>query len=214
MAKKDRQRAIGTGKPQAKRFLVVVEGAVTEPEYIEAVKRSRVMKSIQVLIETGHTDPIGIVNRAKEIRMKASKTEPFDQVWCVFDAEVKLTQQARFGLNTALDAAARSGICIAVSNPCFEIWLLWHTADHAAWIASDAVQRLCVERGVTVIEGGKHIQNVSALVENGYQAAKVRACNLDQAHDRNGTEKPEDRNPSSGVYKLIDAIYEAFPSRN
>lgn len=214
MAKKDHERRPARKLAQVKRFLVVVEGAVTEPEYIEAVKRSRVMKSIQVLIETGHTDPIGIVNRAKEIRKKASKTEPFDQVWCVFDVEVKLTQQARFGLNTALDVAVRSEICIAVSNPCFEIWLLWHKADQTAWIASDTVQRLCVELGVTVNEGGKHIQNVNALVENGYQAAKVRACNLEQAHDRNVTEKPEDRNPSSGVYKLIDAIYEAFPPRN
>jgi hypothetical protein len=210
MAKKDRERRPTRRLAQEKRFLLVVEGVVTEPEYIEAVKRSRRMRSIAVHIETGHTEPIGIVNRAKLMMKMAPKTERYDQVWCVFDVEAKRDQRARLGLAEALDAGKRSGIQPAVSNPCFEIWLLWHANDQTGPIDSDTVQRRCVEVGIT---DGKHIRDANDLIATGFQAAKARALSIEQNHDRNGTTKPEDRNPSSGVYKLIDAIYAAFPPR-
>jgi hypothetical protein len=226
MGKKDRERRPARKLTQGKRFLVVVEGVITEPEYIEAIKRSRQMRSVEVLIETGHTDPIGIVNQAKARRKEVSKTDPYDQVWCVFDAEAKLTQPARFGLQQALDAAQRSGIPCAMSNPCFEIWLLWHQENKSAWIASDAVQSRCQALGITHGKDGKHIKNVDSLVQDYYTDAKNRACNSgqllilkkdsapgNQANERKDTERPEDTNPSSGMYKLIDAIYTAFPAR-
>jgi hypothetical protein len=213
MGKQDRgQRKFGK-QSQTKKFLVVAEGAVTEREYIEAVKRSRRMRSVEVLIETGHTDPIGIVKQAKARHNEASKTDPFDQVWCIFDVEAKLTQQARFGLQEALDAARRSKIRCAVSNPCFEIWLLWHSVDHANWIASDAVQRRCKELGITQVEDEKHIQDANGLVRNYCQTARDRASNVEQMHERDGKTNREDRNPSSLMYQLIDAIYAAFPPR-
>jgi hypothetical protein len=208
MAKKDRARKPTRKLAQEKRFLVVVEGAVTEPEYIEAIKRSRRMKSIQVLIETGHTDPTGIVNQAKAMRREASRTDSFDQVWCVFDTEAKQTQRCREGLLEAIDSAenARGGsIHLAISNPCFELWIWLHEHEQTAWIASTDIQTRCTR----IV--GKHIDNVDELL-NYYPDAKRRAKQLDYRHERDNT-KPEDRNPSSGVYKLIDAINAAFPPR-
>jgi transposase InsO family protein len=214
MSRKDHERRSSFRKPQRTKILVVVEGRVTEPEYIAAVKRSRRMDSIEVLVEQGHTDPIGIVNHAKARRRQAGRTDPFDQVWCVFDVEAKLTQQARHGLREALDSATRADISIALSNPCFEIWLLWHRADQTGQIDSHAVQRRCVEVGITHPEGGKHILDGDSLVGSCFGAATTRARDADRTHDRNGAETPEDRNPSSGVYRLIEAIYAAFPARS
>jgi hypothetical protein len=191
----------------------VVEGEVTETEYLEAVKRSRQMRSVEVRIEHGNTDPIGIVNEAKRIRDAARRAEPFDEVWCVFDVEAKLTQQARPGLAEAIDAGGRTSIVCVISNPCFEIWLLWHRAEQNAWIASHAAQRRCIDLGIAEDARGKHLRDAKTLVANGYGAAKVRAMGMEQIHDRNRTTRPRDRNPSSSVYKLIDAIYAAFPER-
>jgi hypothetical protein len=96
-------------------------------------------------------------------RRKRNKQESFDQVWCVFDVEVKLTQRCRDGFREALNSAADAKINKAISNPCFEIWLCWHKADQTAWISSDAIQRRCKELGLTV---GKQIQDVDALVQD------------------------------------------------
>jgi hypothetical protein len=150
--------------------------------------------------------PREMVEEAK--RRKHAKKESFDQVWCVFDVEAKLTQRFREGFREALNSAADAGILIAISNPCFEIWLCWHRENQTAWISSDAIQRRCKELGLT---DGKQIHDAKSLIRDCYGVARSFAINSDQAHDRNGTGKPEDRNPSSGVYKLIEAIHEAFP---
>jgi hypothetical protein len=208
MARKDRMRRPARKLVQGKRFLVVVEGAVTEQEYVEAVKRSRQMRSVEVQIEHRHTDPIGIVNQAKERRKAAERADPFDEVWCVFDSETKQTQRCREGLMEGIDSAknARGGpIRLAISNPCFELWIWLHEHEQNAWIASTDIQARCMR----IVD--KHISDADGLLKL-YPDAKRRAKQLDEAHDRADT-KPEDRNPSSGVYKLIDAIYEAFPPR-
>jgi len=211
MAKNNWKRERKESIQQAKKFLVVVEGCVTEKEYIEAVKRSRQMKSVQVLVETGHTDPIGIVNKAKERKTAAHRSDPFDEVWCVFDTETKLTQLARNGLQQAMDTARRAKVNVALSNPCFEIWLLWHKQDQTGWISSDNAQSRCKYLGLTA---EKHIVNASLLIQNYYEDAKARAVKLDTTHNNNiGTTIPAQRNPSSDMHKLIDSIYKAFPQR-
>jgi hypothetical protein len=217
------------GRP---RILVLCEGRCTEPQYLRAL-RSKLRIPEQNLRILG---PPEVPNTPREMVEEAKcrrrdKQESWDQVWCVFDTETKLTQSCREGLKEAVNSAeyARgSRIELAISNPCFEIWLLWHKENQSAWIASDAVQRRCAELGLTQGQGkdGKHIQDAETLVQECYEAAKNRACNSgqflilkkeaitgDQAHERSGTEKPEDKNPSSGMYRLIDAIYAAFPPR-
>ena len=87
---------------------MVVEGIVTEPEYIQAVMRRHRVYRDAIKIESGNTDPIGIVKRAKELMNTTCKTDGYDQVWCVFDVEAKLDQKARVGLQAACDAAYRS----------------------------------------------------------------------------------------------------------
>jgi len=213
VARMDRTRRPTRRLTQEKRFLIVVEGDVTEREYIEAIKRSRHMKSVEVHVEQGNTDPVGIVSEAKRIRDSARKAEPFDDVWSVFDVEAKLTQRARPGLQEAINAAERAGIKSAISNPCFEIWLCWHSAEQNAWIASEVAQRRCTELGITQEARAKHLRDADMLIADGYMTAKCRAASMEQTHDRNGTTRPEDRNPSSGMYKLIDAIFVAFPAR-
>jgi len=196
-------------RDERQRILVLCEGKCTEPQYLVALRRRlRVPEQNFRLLcppEIPNT-PKEMVEEAK--RRKRDKQESYDRVWCVFDVEAKLAQKCRDGLPEALNSARDTGIPIALSNPCYEIWLLWHSVDHAAWIASDAVQRRCEELGLI---HGKHIQDVDSLISDFYGAAKSRAYTLDQAHIRNGTEKPEDRNPSSGIYKLIDAVLAAFP---
>lgn len=186
MSKNDRTRKSGK-RPQEKRFLVVLEGRVTEQEYVYAAvpRLNKRNVSIKTSRDTGHTDPIGIVNAAKQLRSKAKRTEPYDkrEVWCVFDTETKLTQTRREGLKEAVNSAEYAQgnrIELAISNPCFEIWLLWHSENQSAWIASDAVQRRCTEIGLTVGKDGKHIQDAETLVRDHYENAKNRACNSGQ----------------------------------
>jgi hypothetical protein len=199
-----------SNQDQNARLLIVSEGAVTELEYIEAVKRSRFIRSAQIeYVPPGPTSPVEIVQRALTLRERDRKHDPFDAVWCMFDAEAKITQQARPGLSQALALARSHGVSIAISNPCFELWIVLHAEDRQAWIDSHAIQARC---SALDLVNNKHLCDVSNLLNN-YELARDRALALEAKHDREGRPLAADRNPSSHVFSLVDAIYQAFPSR-
>ena len=191
------------------RFLIVSEGAITEIEYLNAIKRSRKISSADVeIIPPGPTSPKEIVQKARKLGIHARKSDPYDAIWCVFDVEAKVTQNARPGLADAIQLANANQIFIALSNPCFELWILLHEQDCTAWIYSNDVQRRCSTLNLV---DGKSIYKVDEILQK-YPAARQRAKALEAGHLCNGKQRPEDHNPSSSMYKLVEAIYEAFPS--
>ena len=196
---------------QYPRFLIVYEGEVTERQYLEAVKKSRRVPDANMSLEgPPPTSPKQIVEKARKLKKEASKEDKYDAVWCTFDVEAKVSQNARPGLVEAIQMAKANKIFIALSNPCFELWILLHEKQHTATIYSDDVQHACSSLGLVE---GKHICNPNQILNN-YQTAIQRAKDLDAMHQGNKTDKHEDQNPSSGMYKLVEAIYQAFPPRS
>lgn len=195
---------------QNARFLIVSEGALTEQQYLNAVKRSRRLVSADIkFVPPGPTSPLEIVLKARELRDQEARTDPFDSVWCIFDVEAKVTQQGRPKLAEALNTAIANGISVALSNPCVELWLLLHVEDIQYWVPSNVCQSRC---GVLNLVSSKQILKPDDLIKD-FQIARARALALESKHDRNRNMKAQDRNPSSTVYKLVDAICAAFPAR-
>jgi len=113
-------------------FLIVVEGESTEPAYLQEVRTRLKRRAAAVLVQHGrHTDPIGIVREALNLReAKAqqaaqSQTVPYDQVWVVFDRETQNHPRSK-QVPAALQLATANGIHAAQSIPSFEFWLLLH----------------------------------------------------------------------------------------
>ncbi len=207
MARRSFQRK-PSQREQRKRFLIVVEGAVTECSYFNAIRTSRKISTANIqVVPPGPTSPIEIVNRAVRLRDEQRRSDSYDEVWCVFDVEAKVTQPAREGLAEALRNADEKKIKVALSNPCFELWLLLHHEDCTAWIASDAVQRRCSELNIVT---DKKIQDATGILSR-HDEAKPRAENQSQSHNRNGTTNPAQRNPETTVHRLVDALFDAFP---
>lgn len=112
-----------TLRPKA-RLLLVCEGQETEPGYFrQLAARHRVL--IDVPPHQG-SDPKTVVETAvclKKDADRAARKDPFaayEEVWCVIDVD----QHPRLG--DALQQARDNGICVALSNPCIELWLLLH----------------------------------------------------------------------------------------
>jgi hypothetical protein len=114
-------------------FLIVVEGEQTERSYFYGLREKLEFKAADVLVfHSGATDPQNIVDAAiklRDERFEASKKSlilaPYDEVWVVFDRESQLHVRGS-QLPNALSSATTSGILVALSNPCFEFWLLIH----------------------------------------------------------------------------------------
>jgi len=107
-------------------ILIVCEGSKTEPKYFERVLAKWKLATVEVLPARGSA-PTTIVADAA-LRKKARRVEAshsnvvaeYDEVWCVFDVD------AHPKIKTAIKTADENGIDVALTNPCFEFWLLLH----------------------------------------------------------------------------------------
>jgi hypothetical protein len=196
------RRRTGTRRPK-KTLLVFCEGEKTEPQYLEALKRQpeiRDVAAVDLRIETGHGGavPLTLVALAIDARNRAAAEEAeIDEFWCVFDVEWPRNHP---GLSDAVRRARENEIHLAITNPCFELWLILHFNDHGAWLDNDAARRL--RRGLDgssdkSLEAAKYMPLVAA--------AARRAADLETRHQRNGAIFPDD-NPSSGMHRLIASI--------
>ncbi|MGA9669933.1 MAG: RloB family protein [Terracidiphilus sp.] len=195
-------------KKQSPRFLIVSEGELTEQQYLAAIRRSLRARSNDIhFIPPGPTSPVEIVKKALYLRREANaERDPYDFVWCIFDVESKVDQRARPRLSDAIAMAQQLKIEVALSNPCFELWILLHEFQQEAWIGSDKVQGLCASLGLVV---RKEIQAPDPLIGK-FGIARGRAESLEEKHNRETRTRAEERNPSSLVYRLVDAIYKEF----
>lgn len=110
-------------------FLIVCEGEKMEYEYFKQFKDQFPEKTMYLEPVGAGVDGKGTVDRAieekKNLINKYNKS--FDFVWVVFDkdnAGISDGNRARFELAHSL--ADQNNIEIALSNECFELWLLLH----------------------------------------------------------------------------------------
>ena len=184
-------------------FLVFSEGQKTEPEYLKALKREPAVRDIASVDIRIHDDTLGsapltLVEAAADACARESgEGSEIDEFWCFFDVE---WPQNHPNLKRARAFADKSKVNVAVSNPCFELWLLLHFQDQTAWLDTSAAKRLLKQRDGTRGQG----LDSSAYMPMRAEAAQ-RARSLEQRHRGNGTKFP-DNNPSSGVYSFLAAV--------
>jgi hypothetical protein len=176
--------------------VVFCEGEASEPDYLNALKRLpgvRSNTSISVEIDPGQGVPLTLVKRAVERR----GDDEVDECWCVFDVE---WPQHHPNLDLAIRTAADHGIRLAISNPCFELWLILHFENQTAFMNTSAA-----ERKSRKLDGraGKRIDGPQYMERR--HVAATRAASLTEMHLLNQSAFPND-NPSSTMYELLAAI--------
>ena len=172
------------------------EGVASEPDYINALKRLphvRSNTSIEIEIDPRQGVPLTLVERAIE----RGDDDEIDERWCIFDVEWPMNHP---NLKRAIKLAIDHGVRVAVSNPCFELWLILHFDDQTAFITTDDAERRSRQLDGRV---GKRI-DARQYMECRRIAAR-RAAALVARHGGNNTSFPND-NPSSTMYELLAAV--------
>lgn len=169
---------------------------MTEPSYFSRVERAF---GVRLDVSGFGVDPLSLVRRAKqELRSQSRRTPDFDEIWCVFDVD------EHENLQSAIVEARDAGIRVAVSNPCFELWIVLHVQEHSAWISRDNVQRLA---SALLLLDGKHVsEDCWGRLRAGIDFAMSRAEALRERHESNGSDRAA--NPSSGVSGLMGVVLE------
>lgn len=203
MGRRNDDRSIQRKRPSRQpkiRILVVCEGKKTEPLYLRDFQHHVRNPRIHVEPVGPAGVPLTVVQTAIEKRRKAEDDARrqrdenllWDEVWAVFDMD------DHPNVAEARQLAGDHGICLAVSNPCFELWALLHFAQQQAHIERGKLRALLQHH-----LPGYDKELVFARLHPGYDEAIRRACELDEAAERAG--RPG-RNPTTGVHLLTEVI--------
>lgn len=182
------------------RVLIVCEGEKTEPGYFRELRREEEIRLLTIEVVGKLGVPLKVVETAvrmsKEARLEARRSGDdglaYDEVWCVFDVD------QHPNLQEALNEARTHDVNVALSNPCFELWILLHFQDQRAHIGSDRLADAC----------RTHIPNYQKEAPYNdlrprYEAAVERARKLDAWQQQQGR---QDENPTTRVYRLTERL--------
>lgn len=163
-------------------FAIACEGSVREPEYFKVFEYLSTKIKVDV-IESYTTDgtkstkssPTWLLDKAMEYIEKNGLLQE-DQLWFVLDVDRwKRTQIEEL----ASYCNQYENWNIAISNPCFEIWLLFHkkvTLDFPTTITPKEIKRELAE----VELGGYHKLHYIKLIEEAIKNAKE--ADIDSNH--------------------------------
>lgn len=96
------------------RFLIVCEGAKTEPQYFEKFR----VPGLIIKVEGVGMNTLSLVTEA----LKLSQEDEYDQIWCVFDKDDFPVDH----FENAIHKANENGMHVAYSNQAFELWYVLH----------------------------------------------------------------------------------------
>lgn len=182
------------------RMLVLCEGKVTEPRYLNAFKREFRSQLVDVEVVPECGVPKTLVERAvimkkgadREARRRGDPYLKYDEVWCVFDVDVHPN------LAEAKQQAHDNGLHVAISNPCFELWILLHFQDQRAHEDRGRIQDACRVHLPEFIKEAPY----EKLQPNYEEAVKPAQALMDWQSQQG---RPEG-NPSTMVHKLTERI--------
>ena len=125
----------------ARIFVIATEGTDTEPTYFRGLQERAVIDRSHVHVEVvetpregGASAPKHVLGRLDAFASRYRLFEGLDELWLVIDVDRWPAQQ----LSEVAQVATQKGYELAVSNPCFELWLLLHVADAPAGAQTSA----------------------------------------------------------------------------
>ena len=114
-------------------FVVAAEDTYAPAQYFEHLPLPRVkVVVLPTPNDSGLSGPLDVVERLKKAFKEVSQKRQVqmgDEFWVLLDTDHRFQGSHLKGTLTALRNARQVGFEIAVSNPCFELWLLLHHID-------------------------------------------------------------------------------------
>lgn len=183
-------------RPERKTIVIFCEGKNSEPNYVNGLKRlPHVARNTAINIEVDPEQgvPLTLVQRAVA-RLQESEV---DECWCVFDVE---WPKHHPNLDKALDLAQAHGVRLAISNPCFELWLILHHEALTRFMdtpSAESYSRSLDKRAGKTIDASLYMPSRVKALEHATQLTKM--------HERNGSKFPQN-NPSTSMGELLVAL--------
>jgi len=102
-------------------LIIATEGRITEKQYFAQFHNRRVQVKVIPTGEDNKSSPEYVLERLKHFRQE-HELEANDELWLMIDVDRWQDKK----LSSVTQEAKASGFKLAISNPCFETWLLCH----------------------------------------------------------------------------------------
>lgn len=116
-------------------FVIATDDTYAPEQYFKHLPLPRVkVVVLPTPVDSGLSSPSHVVERLKNGFRTVSQKKQVqggDEFWVFLDTDHHLRDTNLRGTLDALQTARQAGFEIAISNPCFELWLLLHHADVA-----------------------------------------------------------------------------------
>jgi RloB-like protein len=193
-------------KPAPTRRIIRVhtEGRRTEPEYLARILDLN-DRPVVLQIDPRHGVPATLVANAiatkhrNNTEARRGRDELIDEHWCIFDHD------EHPDIDESVLRAVDHGIGIVTSNPCFELWLVLHYADHRRHVDRHTIQKLAQQHLPGLARDPKGISlDQAATLSHFLESATRRAKGLDLMHETN-LSTPRS-NPSTDAWRLVQRL--------
>lgn len=171
---RDSNRGIGrrtkVKKQPEKLYILAYEGNETEPQYYQAVKEHlrhtdtviKILSLKRPRLDT-MSAPKHVFNQLKNYK-NSHHTTPQDEFWMIIDRD-------RWKLEEWLEKCQQEkNFFVALTNPCFEFWLLLHHFDVGMFKEEDLLQNKKLNKKKRFID-----QYLNKHLEGGYQKNNIQA---------------------------------------
>jgi RloB-like protein len=132
--------------------------------------------------------PEALVRHARSLR--AAAVHDVDELWCVTDVD-------EFSLDPAVRLAAAESVNLAISNPCFEVWLIFHHRDFSRPLQN-------ADQAIVLLRRHVPKYDKTRLSYADFHAGVDDA--MDRGRRSQGHLHPCGPNPSSGMWRLVELI--------
>lgn len=198
-------------KAPSKLIILVCGGQNTEPSYFSGLAQEFRKSSVQIEISGAGLDPRSLVEdavrRKKQLLREARKSKnSFDknfEIWAVFDRD-EFPQ-----IHEAREIAKNHGINIAESNPCFEVWGIYHYQECNAPDDGKKCQRVLSSLCQDYDRSGAKLFRFESLGTT----TEERVAKLELACSRSATgiqrrleEGTPNGRPSSEVHMIVEVV--------
>lgn len=183
-------------------FIIASDDTYAPKQYFDAFEIPRI-KVVVVPTTDGTSAAPHVLGR-----LEAYDFEEWDERWMLLDTDHYVQPNHAATFLQAITEAKQKGIAVALSNPCFDFWLLLHHMQAGADLSliSDA-KSVAVELRKTLGAFDKTKINLAHFP----LSAVANACRVARAIDNNtgGGDRPT--GPTSRVYQLWESIISNSP---
>lgn len=162
-----------------------------------------------IMVDSGHTDAIGIVEYAKGYMADSKNIFDYslgDRCYCVFDSDPQSNPSISKAFSLIRDCQHKGLYCI-FSNPCFEVWFVLHFRTAPVGKSASDMKRIVRKLVESKYPSYCETTDIFEYLDDKRETAKQRALRLHEQQEQVYDDVlSHECNPYTNIFEFFDYL--------